>query len=114
MNKDFLDEANDPLDALLRDANEHIPDAGFTGRVMQSLPPRRQRWSPRFFIISFAMLVCGGLAVWQSPPLPMLLDAWRYSWSDLGSRMLLFLVPLALALGTLIWGACALAREERV
>ena len=105
-------ETNDPLDSLLRDANEHVPDAGFTARVIGLLPSCRNQWSPRFVIISLAMLVCAGLALWQLPPLSFLLTAWESWLSDLGTTTML--AAVALAVGTLTWGAYALAREEGV
>jgi hypothetical protein len=37
-------EANDPLDALLREQNAYVEDGGFTARVIQSLPRRRRAW----------------------------------------------------------------------
>jgi hypothetical protein len=63
-------------------------------------------------IISVAMQVCAGLALWQLPPISFLLTAWGSWLSDLGTNTML--AAVALAVGTLIWGAYALAREERV
>jgi len=36
-------EAEDAIDALLREQNNHLDDAGFTARVIKSLP-RRRAW----------------------------------------------------------------------
>jgi hypothetical protein len=108
----FANETNDPLDAFLLEANEHVPDAGFTARVIGSLPNRQSRWSPRFVIIAVAMLLCAGLALWQLPPITFLLTAWGSWLSD--SATVLMLGAILLAAGTLICGAYALAREEGV
>jgi len=34
----------DPIDALLREQNDYIDDAGFTAQVVKKLPRRRSRW----------------------------------------------------------------------
>ena len=49
----------DWLDARLRDEAPYIDDAGFTARVMQQLPPARQRKSVRSAIlIGMTVLAC--------------------------------------------------------
>ncbi|MEP6685603.1 MAG: hypothetical protein ABJB22_02395 [Verrucomicrobiota bacterium] len=48
MNEQFQE---DRFDALLREAVPYIDDAGFTARVVQRLPVRRQRRSSRAFIL---------------------------------------------------------------
>ena len=42
-----LPEENDPLDALLREQNAYMDDAGFTKRVLAALPRRRRRFPLR-------------------------------------------------------------------
>ena len=37
-------EAKDPIDAVLREQDWHIDDAGFTSRVVVALPRRRRAW----------------------------------------------------------------------
>jgi hypothetical protein len=49
----------DWLDARLRDEAPYIDDAGFTARVMQQLPPARQRRSVRSAIlVGMTALAC--------------------------------------------------------
>lgn len=49
----------DWLDARLRDEAPYIDDAGFTARVMQQLPPARQRRSVRSAIlVGMTVLAC--------------------------------------------------------
>jgi anti-sigma factor RsiW len=49
----------DWLDARLRDEAPYIDDAGFTARVMQQLPPARQRRSVRSVIlVGMTVLAC--------------------------------------------------------
>ena len=55
-------------DLLRRDAANALPDAGFTGRVLQALPPRRRAaawWRP-LLVMGSAVVGCA-LAAWLSP-----------------------------------------------
>jgi hypothetical protein len=57
-----LPEENDPIDALLREQNAYLDDAGFTNRVIQSLPRRRRAWL-RPVILSGAIAIGSVLAI---------------------------------------------------
>ncbi len=57
-------ENNDPLDALLREQNQYVADDGFTKRVMMSLPRRRSWRSPRFFLLSAAIIGWIAAGLW--------------------------------------------------
>jgi hypothetical protein len=60
-------ENNDPLDALLREQNQYVADAGFTKRVMASLPRRpSQQWrrSPRLFLFGAAIIGWIAAGLW--------------------------------------------------
>ena len=41
-NSPTTSEGADDFDALLRESEAHIPDDGFTARVLSALPPRRR------------------------------------------------------------------------
>lgn len=46
----------DPIDALLREQNNHIDDDGFTNRVLMALPPRRRIWVRPLFLLGAAAI----------------------------------------------------------
>jgi len=88
--------APDPLDALLRESDAHLPDDGFTARVLTSLPPRR-----RFDGLRLAMLA----------------GAWVAGVVILHARhgevtALLVLAPVMIVLGSLVWALASWALEE--
>jgi len=105
-------ENGDPLDALLRDADEYTPDNGFTARVVQHLPARRNRRWRRLAVLSAALLIGVGLAAWQSPAWFAIVcgalkqPALPYWQSVLG------VMPMLAAFASLIWVVFALANEE--
>jgi len=103
---------SDPLDALLREADEYTPDNGFTARVVHQLPARRQRRWRRWAVLSVAALISVGLAAGQAPVLVALVcGAWQqpaaWHWQSL-----LGLIPLLAAFAALIWVGFTLANEE--
>ena len=102
-------EANDPLDALLREQNTYIDDNGFCARVLAGLPAHRRRTWLRPAIVLGATAVGYFLALWWIP------------WGLLNPSALLSLnaqALLAYALllaigGSLVWGViAALGWEE--
>ena len=103
-------EENDPLDALLREQNDYMDDAGFTARVVQALPRRRRTWA-RPLILMTAIIISSVLAVlwlpWKNlPPLNV---------SDLttpNSQMLLPWILVISVVGSLVWSLCALIPRE--
>jgi len=67
-----LPETPDPIDKLLREQDAHVPDDGFTKRIVSALPRRRPKF-PRLVRLAVAI---GGAAVaaywmpWRNlPPL---------------------------------------------
>lgn len=100
------------LDRLLRESPAHVPDNGFTARVMAGLPPARRPWyaSREFVLLVATVLSCAaGLA------LPGVADYLAGSLTDvltlksLALDKLAVLVPIAL----LYWGGIAAAAAER-
>ncbi len=100
----------DSLDDLLRQNETHVPDDGFTGRVMLSLPPRRadrwRRWL-LFGALAAGAVLCAFLAPMimgmTSAPAATEKDQWK-NWLMLGSAVA--------TVGLLIWGFVSVALEE--
>jgi hypothetical protein len=105
-------EGNDPLDALLREANGYIPDNGFTARVITALPARRQHSWRRFVVLSTAMLIGAVLVLWQLPTAFAIFSTMPKQWSAFHWQMLFAFVPLLAALASLGWVVFAVANEE--
>jgi hypothetical protein len=114
MNNDVsqLSGVSDPLDGLLRDANEYLPDNGFTARVLQKLPPRRTcRWS-RLAVLSAALLIGMALIAWRSPEiLAVISGTWKQP-SFLTWQTVLVFAPLMAALASLVWALVTVASGE--
>jgi hypothetical protein len=105
-------EANDPLDALLREADGYVPDNGFTTRVLTSLPARRKHSWRRFAVLSTAMLIGAVLVLWQLPTAFAILGTMPKHWSAFQWQTLVTFVPLLAALASFGWMAFAIANEE--
>ena len=105
-------ETNDPLDALLREADVYIPDDGFTARVIAVLPRRRRRPWLRLAVLSVATLAGAGLAAWQLPSGSALLAAIPRSVTAFQWQTATMLLPILAALGALGWGVFAMVNEE--
>ncbi|MCX6894972.1 MAG: hypothetical protein NTZ16_05605 [Verrucomicrobia bacterium] len=102
----------DPLDALLRDADEHIADGGFTARVASALPRRRRGSWMRLAVLAAAVLVCGALAVWQFPALVTTLAELPRQARAFNVHFLLALLPALIAFAALGWGVFELVNED--
>jgi hypothetical protein len=105
-------ETNDPLDALLREADDHVPDNGFTRRVLISLPRRQRRGWLRVGVLAGALLAGAALADWDLPSVSALLAALPRTWSMVHWQTLLMLLPGVAAFAALVWGAYALINDE--
>ena len=107
-----MPETNDPLDELLRGADEYLPDHGFTARVIASLPVKRSHSWRRLIVLSVAMLIGGALVAWQWPavlavfnPAPDHSPAFQW-------HTLIVFVPLLAALVSLAPVVLAIVSEE--
>jgi hypothetical protein len=104
-------ENNDPLDKLLQEQNHYIEDAGFTARVMSSLPRPPRRFWMRPLLLSMVTLAGLILSIFWLPwndlpsldrPLRALLDA-----KVLSPWLVVFIV-----LASLVWGLVAAGQLE--
>jgi hypothetical protein len=111
-NQPQLPDGDDPLDALLREADEYVPDNGFAARVLKNLPARRKRRESRFAVLSAALLIGVGVAAWQSPAFIAIFGSAMRPSSLLHWQTVLGFVPLLAALGSLVWVVFKLALEE--
>jgi hypothetical protein len=105
-----LPEANDPVDALLREQNPYVDDAGFTARVVQSLPRRRRAWL-RPVILMSAIAIGSVLAIrwlpWGELP-PLDLSALL---SPDSQRLLPWILVVSVV-GSLVWSIISLIPRE--
>ena len=103
-------DANDPLDALLREQNNYIEDNGFTARVVFALPQARRHEWVRMVLLLGATGIGYVLAIFWLP------------WDNIATALTTFSVDsqtllscavfLAIA-GSLVWGViAALCSEE--
>ena len=104
-----LPEQNDPLDALLREQNQYVPDHGFTNRVLASLPRRRASRFPQFILLGAAIVGWVAAALWLPWNLPSLDLTAVFS---LDSQVLWPWAVLLLVSGSLIWAAIAALQWE--
>jgi hypothetical protein len=104
--------SNDPLDVLLREADEYVPDNGFTARVLTALPARRRKSWLRLAILGAATMVSSALAVWWLPSASDILAVASHGISRLDYQSLLVLVPVAAVIATVLWGLFEIVREE--
>jgi hypothetical protein len=103
-------EPYDLVDTLLREQNAYVEDAGFTERVLKSLPRRRRAWLRPALLLG-ATTFGSLLAVWWVP---------GESFTALDSSALLWpnadiLLPFTFALavtGSLIWSTVAALQGE--
>jgi hypothetical protein len=104
--------ADDPLEARLREANDHLPDNGFTARVMAALPPRRRPVRTRRLILSVATLLGASLTAWWMPSANDMLEAVSIGNGPFKLQYWFALLPVFTAGISLFWGMLAIAREE--
>lgn len=103
-------EENDPLDALLREQNTYLEDAGFTKRVIAALPRRRASRVPRFFLLGAAIVGWIIAAVWMPWGNLPALDASAVS--SFNSQLLLPWIVMLSIIGSLIWTMLAAIQWE--
>src|SRR4051812_26781096 len=104
-------ETTDPLDALLREQDTYIEDAGFTARVTATLPRRRRRFWLRPALLLGAAAIGSGLAAWWLPwdYLAILNSSALLSTSP---QALLAYIPLLAVAASVSWGVIAAIRWE--
>jgi 4-amino-4-deoxy-L-arabinose transferase-like glycosyltransferase len=94
---------DDAIEALLRKQFEgHVPDDGFSERVMQRLPSHRSRTT---WPLWAGLLVGAGVCAWSLLSSPLLQAGWR-DWmaSELSVPAIVLLIPVAgLSLLALLW-----------
>jgi uncharacterized membrane protein YcjF (UPF0283 family) len=106
-------ETNDPLDELLRGADEYLPDNGFTARVLTALPAKRRHAWRRLVVLTLAMLASAAVAAWQLPAIIGILHvAMPKHWSAIQWPWLATFAALLAALASLIWAMFAIVNEE--
>jgi hypothetical protein len=105
-------EAPDPLDALLREPEPHIPDEGFTRRVLGALPPRRRLDPLRLTLFAAAWLGGAVILLLRSPALGDTPAAFFQHARHFELAPLLALAPIVLGLGCLVWALATWALEE--
>lgn len=105
-------EAHDPLDALLREADDYVSDDGFTQRVLTQLPAPRRQTTLRPMLLSAAVLIGATLTLWLCPTSDLELTLLLKNWSAWNWNTLLTVVPVLAVLGSLSWGLWALVKDE--
>jgi hypothetical protein len=106
-------ETNDPLDALLRENDAYIEDAGFTARVITTLP-RRRRSGLRPAILFSATVVGFALILWWLPPVWNLIGVDRQGavFVEFTKQSFIFVTVLGLAAASLLWTLYATLKWE--
>jgi hypothetical protein len=104
-------ETNDPLDVLLREQNPHVDDAGFTARVVSTLPRRRARFPLRAVLLLGAALVGSVIAAFFLPwsSLPPLSASAMFS---LDTRVLWPWLLVVMVVVSLSWAAVVAIQSE--
>jgi hypothetical protein len=107
-------EAPDPLDALLRESEAHLPDDGFTARVLTSLPPRRRFDS--FRLAAFAAAWVAGVVILlrHTPAVGTAVTSFLQHALHGEVTPLLALAPVVMVIGMLVWALASWALEEWV
>ena len=105
-------ERPDPFDNLLREYEAHIPDDGFTARVLAALPPR-QRFDPlRLALFAAAWLASAVILVLHAPAIASTTTAFLQHARYGELAPLLTQAPIVFAFGCLVWALAIWALEE--
>jgi hypothetical protein len=107
-------EASDPLDALLRESAVHLPDDGFTARVLTSLPPRRRYDGLRLAVFAAAWLAGVLVLLRHAPAASTAVTAFLQHAQHGEVAALLALAPVVIVICSLIWALASWALEEWV
>jgi hypothetical protein len=104
--------APDPLDALLRESDAHLPDDGFTARVLTSLPPRRSFDGLRLAMLAGAWVAGVVILLLHAPAIGSAVTAFFQHARHGEVTALLVLAPVMIVLGSLVWALASWALEE--
>jgi hypothetical protein len=104
-------EKSDPLEKLLQEQNQYVEDAGFTARVISSLPRPSRRFWLRPLLLSSLTLAALVLSIYWLPwkDLPSL------DWPPLALLDAKVLSPWLVSfmvLASLVWGMVAASQLE--
>jgi hypothetical protein len=105
-------EASDPLDGLLRESDAHLPDDGFTARVLKSLPPRRRFDGLRLAVFAAAWVAGMVIVLLRAPAVGRAVTAFLRHTLHGEVVPLLSLAPVVIAVGALVWALASWALEE--
>jgi hypothetical protein len=105
-------DASDPLDALLGEPEAHLPDDGFTARVLTSLPPCRGFDGVRLALFAAAWLAGVVILLAHLSAVGAALTAFVQHARHGEVTALLALAPVVLVIGSLIWALASWALEE--
>jgi hypothetical protein len=105
-------ERPDPFDALLRESETHIPDDGFTARVLATLPPRRRFDLMRLALFAAAWLTGAVILLLHAPAVASTTTAFLQHARHGELAPLLALAPVVFAAGCLVWALVVWALEE--
>ena len=105
-------ERPDPFDALLRESEAHIPDDGFTARVLVALPPRRRFEPLRVALFAAAWLAGAVILLVHAPALVGTATAFLQHARHGELAPLLALAPVVFAVGCLVWALASWALED--
>jgi hypothetical protein len=105
-------DAPDPLEALLRESEVHLPDDGFTAHVLKSLPPRRRSDRLRLAVFSTAWLTGMVILLLHAPTVGTETTAFLQHALHGEVAPLLSLAPVVIAVGALVWALASWALEE--
>jgi hypothetical protein len=105
-------EASNPLDALLRESEAHLPDDGFTARVLTSLPPRRRFDGPRLAVFATAWLAGVVILLLHASAVGAAVTAFLQHARHGEVAALLAFAPVIIVIGSLVWALASWALEE--
>ena len=105
-------ERPDPIEALLHESEAHVPDDGFTARVLAALPSRR-RFDPLRLALFAAAWLAGVAILLVHAPTFAGTTAIFLQYARHGEvAALLALAPVVFAAGCLVWALAVWAIEE--
>jgi hypothetical protein len=105
-------ERPDPIEALLHEPEAHIPDDGFTTRVLAALPPRRRFDPLRLALFATAWLAGVAILLVHAPTFAGTAMAFLQHARHGELTPLLALAPVVFAAGCLAWALASWALEE--